>query len=207
MTLTLLLFMHKPQNHLSILLLYTPGCKKSNSKILIYFSVLFLLNDTLTVESIQIFLCFQVSLVALMFRQTNILWVVFIAGSAYFRNFEDSALSVFFSLSPGEISGLILTLLSLLLPLWPYVVVGLTFALFLVWNGSVVVGDKTHHQMHLHLPQIFYFVSFSFFFSFPYLLGNGRLWLEFVRQLKKKKMIFAVICVLLLALVSVHFFT
>ena len=142
-----------------------------------------------------------------MFRQTNILWVVFITGSAFLQNLKDSAPSLSISFSPGESIRLFLTLLSFTLPLWPYMVVGLTFALFLVWNGSVVVGDKTHHQMHVHLPQIFYFVSFSIFFSLPYLLGNVRLWMGFVRGMGKKKMIVGVVCLLLFALVSVHHFT
>ncbi|CAI8027872.1 Dol-P-Glc:Glc(2)Man(9)GlcNAc(2)-PP-Dol alpha-1,2-glucosyltransferase [Geodia barretti] len=148
-----------------------------------------------------------VSLIAVVFRQTNILWVVFIAGSAFLQNLKNSAPSLSISFSPGESIKLFLALLSLLLSLWPYMVVGLTFALFLVWNGSVVVGDKTHHQMHVHLPQIFYFVSFSIFFSLPYLLGSVRLWREFLRGMRKKKMIVGVVCLLLFSLVSVHYFT
>ena len=142
----------------------------------------------------------------MVFRQTNILWIVFIAGSAFFRSFEHTKLSPF-STSLG-LSAKILTLFSLLVPLWPYVAVGTTFALFLVWNGSVVVGDKTHHQMHLHLPQIFYFVSFSFFFSLPYILCSVRVWSGFLRDLmKKKKILFSTFAVLVIALLSVHYFT
>ena len=142
-----------------------------------------------------------------MFRQTNILWVVFIAGTAFLKSLKDSDLSLSCLLSPGKFSSLPFAILSLLLPLWAYVVVGLTFALFLVWNGSVVVGDRTHHQMHLHLPQIFYFVSFSLFFSLPYLLGSSRLWRGFLKELRGRKMVAALVGMTLFALASVRFFT
>ena len=146
------------------------------------------------------YLCFQVSVTAVVFRQTNIVWIVFIAGTAFLRNTKNT------SISPLSLGG-ILTLFSLLAQLWPYVLVGLTFALFLVWNGSVVVGDRTHHQMHLHFPQIFYFVTFSLFFSLPFLFGNVRLFTAFVRKLRKKVVVFGVVAVLCCALVAVHYFT
>ena len=37
---------------------------------------------------------------------------------------------------------------------------GLSFILFVRWNGGIVVGDKTAHQAALHLPQLLYFSLF-----------------------------------------------
>ena len=38
-----------------------------------------------------------------------------------------------------------------------YVVLAVSFVVFVCVNGSIVVGDKTHHMAMLHLPQLLYF--------------------------------------------------
>jgi alpha-1,2-glucosyltransferase len=40
---------------------------------------------------------------------------------------------------------------------WPYVVLAVVFGVFVISNGGIVLGDKSHHVASLHLPQIFYF--------------------------------------------------
>jgi alpha-1,2-glucosyltransferase len=39
---------------------------------------------------------------------------------------------------------------------------------FLVWNGGIVLGDKSNHMAGLHFPQLFYFTGFLSFFSLPW---------------------------------------
>ena len=41
--------------------------------------------------------------------------------------------------------------------LWPHLLVVVGFVVFVIINGSIVVGDKTHHQASLHLPQLYYY--------------------------------------------------
>ena len=115
--------------------------------------------------------------------------------------------SFFFQGKSTLVPLLVTSALTSLLPLWPYVVVGVTFAIFLAWNGSVVVGDRTHHQLHINFPQILYFVSFSAFFSSPYLLVNFRLWQKFLSDLKKFKWMVGLMIIFIFAVVSIHFFT
>ncbi|KAM9705215.1 dol-P-Glc:Glc(2)Man(9)GlcNAc(2)-PP-Dol alpha-1,2-glucosyltransferase-like [Menidia menidia] len=50
---------------------------------------------------------------------------------------------------------------------WPFAAVGVGFLLFVALNGGVAVGDRSSHQACFHLPQLFYFLSFSLFFSAP----------------------------------------
>ena len=43
------------------------------------------------------------------------------------------------------------------------------FASFVVWNGGVVLGDKSNHVATLHLPQLLYIWPYFTFFSWPLL--------------------------------------
>ncbi|XP_034251591.1 dol-P-Glc:Glc(2)Man(9)GlcNAc(2)-PP-Dol alpha-1,2-glucosyltransferase [Thrips palmi] len=56
---------------------------------------------------------------------------------------------------------------SMLRNLTGYIFVGAAFIIFVVWNGSIVVGDKQAHQASIHLTQLLYFSAFFLFFMFP----------------------------------------
>lgn len=58
---------------------------------------------------------------------------------------------------------------SLLLALLPYITLLVLFAAFIVWNGGVVLGDKSNHIATLHLPQMLYIWPLFAFFSWPVL--------------------------------------
>ncbi|RMZ01843.1 hypothetical protein D0860_07458 [Hortaea werneckii] len=60
-------------------------------------------------------------------------------------------------------------LLGLILGLLPYLTLLAGFAGFVLWNGSVVLGDKSNHTATLHLPQLLYLWPFMTFFSLPLL--------------------------------------
>ena len=49
-----------------------------------------------------------------------------------------------------------------------YAFVLLSFIFFVMWNGSIVVGDKEQHIATVHLAQIGYFCLFFLLFSLPY---------------------------------------
>ncbi|KAK7512180.1 glucosyltransferase [Phyllosticta citriasiana] len=51
----------------------------------------------------------------------------------------------------------------------PYAFLIALFASFVVWNGGVVLGDKSNHIATLHLPQMLYIWPYILFFSFPIL--------------------------------------
>jgi alpha-1,2-glucosyltransferase len=89
---------------------------------------------------------------ALLFRQTCIVWIGFALckvlferhGTVSFEALRDHLTQIFTT-----------TLLSSL------------FVLFMVVNGGIAIGDKTHHQATLHLPQLFYCSTFTLFLNAP----------------------------------------
>uniref|UniRef100_A0A182SS52 Dol-P-Glc:Glc(2)Man(9)GlcNAc(2)-PP-Dol alpha-1,2-glucosyltransferase n=1 Tax=Anopheles maculatus TaxID=74869 RepID=A0A182SS52_9DIPT len=48
---------------------------------------------------------------------------------------------------------------------WAYAIVMVGFIAFLIFNGSIVIGDKSAHEAAVHLPQLFYFAMFFASFS------------------------------------------
>ena len=70
----------------------------------------------------------------------------------------------------GFLLHLIQNLSPILKKLWAFVGVFLAFAYFIHWNGgSIVLGDKSHHQVTFHWPQMYYFGSFTTVFLAPHL--------------------------------------
>lgn len=115
-------------------------------------------------------------------RQTNIVWVgmflgctfmdkiisqtlPFIKGaekrSSYTFNDIISVLGFYlkrFYLVPKQIRLLIVYLFG-------YILVIVAFISFVIWNGSIVVGDKSAHQAAIHLPQVNNYTSITLFYS------------------------------------------
>ncbi|KAH9876326.1 hypothetical protein J1614_004205 [Plenodomus biglobosus] len=53
----------------------------------------------------------------------------------------------------------------------PYIVLLILFTSFVLWNGSVVLGDKSAHTATIHIPQMLYIWPYIAFFSLPLLVG------------------------------------
>lgn len=49
-----------------------------------------------------------------------------------------------------------------------YIIVGLFFISFVIYNGSIVVGDKSAHSATVHFPQLFYYALIATVFSGPH---------------------------------------
>lgn len=56
------------------------------------------------------------------------------------------------------------------------------FIVFVVWNGGIVIGDRTAHVATIHICQILYFSVFVSLFSWPYVIPHWRACLRFLRQ-------------------------
>ncbi|KAK2832405.1 hypothetical protein Q7C36_015867 [Tachysurus vachellii] len=158
---------------------------------------------------------------AILFRQTNIIWVAFCAGTVAAQKL-DEAWRVELSKkrdekSPSQISlqlsGLMrlaqfllkyftspLNVKSVILSIWPYGVVALGFIVFVVLNNGIVVGDRTSHEACLNVPQLFYFFSFMLIFSLPLSLSYTRL-IRFVQSLRRHPFLFLLITALSLLLI------
>ncbi|KAK6435303.1 glucosyltransferase [Oleoguttula sp. CCFEE 5521] len=65
-----------------------------------------------------------------------------------------------------------LRLFDLLSAVSPVLIILLNFALFIVLNGGVVLGDKSNHVATLHTPQLLYLWPFFLFFSWPVILPH-----------------------------------
>ncbi|CCU99333.1 Dolichyl-phosphate-glucose-glycolipid alpha-glucosyltransferase-like protein [Malassezia sympodialis ATCC 42132] len=113
---------------------------------------------------------------SLWFRQNNIVWVLFMMGASMLQELQR------LSSTPAEKMPPMLTLVqhsstwaklvrtgAIFLPVF------VSFAAYLWWNdGSVVLGDKSHHQLAMHLPQLGYLFAFTLFFGWPAVVSSLR---------------------------------
>ena len=126
--------------------------------------------------------------VAVMARQTNVVWVAFTALYLVVTRWANAKgdgapqsereLTAWEGLHWGvwrcvvwmwSNAGLVVRLV------WPYAVVVAAFVAFLVWNGgSVVVGDRSNHQFSPHIGQLLHFVGFTGAFLCPLMAGEVR---------------------------------
>lgn len=40
---------------------------------------------------------------------------------------------------------------------WSYLLLGIGFIIFIISNDGIVLGDKTHHTVSVHIPQVLYY--------------------------------------------------
>lgn len=136
-----------------------------------------------------------VGIAAIICRQTNVMWVVFgtglttgkilvqwlqldkkQGGARGDKRLSDwSVLSKTLSLvgrsfrhNPKELVHLGVDVCK---SVWSYALVGMAFVAFVIVNEGIVVGDRTNHQPCLNLPQLFYFLFVTTFFSFVHMIS------------------------------------
>jgi len=89
--------------------------------------------------------------------------------------------------------------LLIVMRLWPYILLLVSFAGFVVWNGGVVLGmsssprlrdlpltstgDKSNHVATIHLPQMLYIWPLMAFFSAPLIIPVGISYLQVLAAL------------------------
>ncbi|KAI9678366.1 MAG: glucosyltransferase [Caeruleum heppii] len=86
------------------------------------------------------------------------------AGDAYLEDYAKTIVSLLV-VAATSIRRLVRTVLA-------YLVVLLAFAAFVLWNGGVVLGDKSNHTATIHLPQLLYIWPCFVFFALPLLLPH-----------------------------------
>jgi alpha-1,2-glucosyltransferase len=52
--------------------------------------------------------------------------------------------------------------------IWPYIIVILSFGVFIIWNGGVAVGDTEQHHVSLNISNFYFFLLVSFALFLPY---------------------------------------
>nr|CAB3221164.1 putative Dol-P-Glc:Glc(2)Man(9)GlcNAc(2)-PP-Dol alpha-1,2-glucosyltransferase [Phallusia mammillata] len=143
------------------------------------------------------------SALSIIFRQTNVVWTIFMAGTIVAKHIDDLSEMEKIKTS-AEVKDkfarflakvmlfvvrylLVLEhLLTIGLLIWPYAVVVICFGLFVYVNNGVAVGDKDSHKAVLHLAQILYFSGFMLFFSSPVLITMDKI-KRFVAAVQKHK--------------------
>jgi len=70
-----------------------------------------------------------------------------------------------------------------------FVPYALTLALFsglVVWNGGIVLGDKSNHVPSLHPPQLYYFIAFATIMGWPALISGDSGWKILVNDVRDR---------------------
>ncbi|XP_069765607.1 dol-P-Glc:Glc(2)Man(9)GlcNAc(2)-PP-Dol alpha-1,2-glucosyltransferase isoform X1 [Narcine bancroftii] len=157
---------------------------------------------------------------AFMFRQTNIVWIIFCAGSVIAQKLteawktdlvkkKDESTACILDLNEEAkkvVQFLLASFLSLtnlkglILLTWPYAVVVVVFLIFLFLNGGVVVGDRTSHEITLNFPQLYYFFSFTLVFSISHLVSYQKI-KSFLDSVKKHTLFCIILGIVSLLLV------
>ncbi|CAB4256105.1 dolichyl-P-Glc:Glc(2)Man(9)GlcNAc(2)-PP-dolichol alpha-1,2- glucosyltransferase [Maudiozyma barnettii] len=100
------------------------------------------------------------------FRQTNIIWngfiliVVIERRAIISKQFTTHSLNNYlkvFITAIEDFNELVL----------PFFINFVGFVVYLIWNRSITLGDKSNHSAGLHLVQVFYCFMFILFFSVP----------------------------------------
>lgn len=131
------------------------------------------------------------------FRQTNIVWNVFIMVIAVERRaivrkqFNTHRFNNYLKLFIHSIDEFKDTVL-------PYMLNFVLFLVYLIWNKSITLGDKSNHSVGLHFVQVFYCITFIAVFSLPLWLSRNFLRLYVVRlQMKPIRTIFELLAIML----------
>ncbi|WFD31743.1 dolichyl-P-Glc:Glc2Man9GlcNAc2-PP-dolichol alpha-1,2-glucosyltransferase [Malassezia sp. CBS 17886] len=134
-------------------------------------------------------------ILSLLFRQNNIVWILFSCGASALRILQDADVAGA-SVSQGAAAAAapgrpvshasprvphlaqLLTqrrvLVSMARVVLSYAPAFVLFAGFLVWNdGQVALGDQSNHQLALHLPQLGYFFAATAAFAWPTLWSGA----------------------------------
>ncbi|XP_013408858.1 putative Dol-P-Glc:Glc(2)Man(9)GlcNAc(2)-PP-Dol alpha-1,2-glucosyltransferase [Lingula anatina] len=166
----------------------------------------------------------MMGLVAILFRQTNVIWVAFVAGVKFgdlvvryvgpekrdipkeaigsmdFLIYSVYLLFVGLKDRTKEFQQLLSSFLS---STWSYILLFVGFAAFIVFNGGIVVGDRSAHVAVLNFPQLFYFSCVTFIFAFPHMLTLFKAF-HFVDFLFRRPVLFFM-CYLISCVLAMYF--
>lgn len=128
-------------------------------------------------------------IISITFRQTNIVWLFYIACLVILKTFEEHLSTDRQETSTNDDNNpqnrnshnSILSnkrlIISLIKRCIPYAIVGILFVIFIMLNKGIVLGDKEAHQPKLHIAQILYYLGFCSVF--------GASWIFHLRLLRR----------------------
>lgn len=142
---------------------------------------------------------------SILFRQTNVVWVIFVAGltatdivqewmekhshvkkkdKTWTPKTDGQTVQHFLHFLFVDLKSTPQNLLNLVgqvfVQCFYYIILIGLFGTFVYMNGGIVVGDKSQHEACVNFPQIFYFVSFTVLFLSPYMISPSYI-INFIR--------------------------
>ncbi|KWU41141.1 glycosyltransferase family 59 protein [Rhodotorula sp. JG-1b] len=146
-----------------------------------------------------------VGAISLLFRQTNIVWVAFVAAQALIDRLR---LVTDLVIVPVKLLTAALQDLPTLAPaLASYLPVFAAAIAFVRWNGGHITGDKSNHVPTVHVAQVWYFLAFAAALFSPHLLGVSQLKRSILGSLQTPSRILSTILALGLISYSIHNYT
>lgn len=177
-------------------------------------SLLFVVWTVIAASQGNHWLAALLGLISCTFRQTNIIWVLYAYGASQltwlrFRRAPNGTALVKLHDPPAlaaNLGDVIKAVLSIHKVLWdilpafvPYAGVLAAFAAFVIWNGGIVLGDKSNHIPSLHMPQLYYFIAAATFFGWPVLLAGKSGPLALVRSVQNRMLGTKIRCLITVA--------
>ncbi|CUM57331.1 unnamed protein product [Debaryomyces fabryi] len=105
-----------------------------------------------------------VAFASLWFRQTNIIWIAFIASLLIDKRRREHHKDMgFLQNTVNFIRQAVLDWIAIL----PFIINILLFAIFVKYNEGITFGDKENHKLNLHIVQVFYCLTFIAMFTWP----------------------------------------
>lgn len=99
-------------------------------------------------QFLKLFIC----LFAVFVRQTNVIWIAFALALQLADLYDHSTCDYSLFQSINKFVRHCLASLDVVVSIsWPYLVSLFAFVIFVIVNGSIVVGDKSNHSMTVHL--------------------------------------------------------
>ena len=137
-------------------------------------STLFVLSALLAARQSHHAVSAILFLFSLLFRQTNVIWVCFAAACTLLHHVEGRIRSEAGLLERlvKAVAYLVLQLRPSIHTLLPYMLVCVSFLLCIIWNGGIVLGDRSQHKITLHFSQISYFVLLAGVFTWYQMLSS-----------------------------------
>ncbi|KAH9982705.1 glucosyltransferase [Lactifluus volemus] len=134
-------------------------------------------------------------IISCVFRQTNIIWVLYAYGSSqltYLRFRQPAKLHdpPALAAEPRDLVRSVRSAFGVLpeiLPAFtPYALTLLSFGGFVIWNGGIVLGDKSNHIPSFHIPQLYYFIAFATMIGWPALVSGDEDWKMLLGQVQNR---------------------
>ncbi|KAL4495037.1 hypothetical protein ABPG72_015737 [Tetrahymena utriculariae] len=159
-------------------------------------------------------------LISILIRQTNVIWILYICFITFIdsnhKAFQEKSMreiliniqftciqKIGFMHSSKSLIGLIFKNIFNIIRMYKMQIVLVTaFACFIIYNGSIVLGDKQNHESSFHPTQLLYLSLFSFL-NLP--LSVKGYFSNFKDTLKNQKIVFFIILVISLGVI--HKFT